>query len=120
MSGVGISFGLDRIYLVVEELNLFPETVTATSKALFINYGDKEAFYALQAIQKLRTSGIKVEFYPDNTKVAKQFQHADKRAIPYAVIIGEQEMASNSYLLKNLITGEQVSLDFENLRNALL
>ena len=120
LSGVGISFGLDRIYLVVEELNLFPETVTATSKALFINYGDKEAFYALQAIQKLRTSGIKVEFYPDNTKVAKQFQHADKRAIPYAVIIGEQEMASNSYLLKNLITGEQVSLDFENLRNALL
>lgn len=119
MSGVGISFGLDRIYLVVEELNLFPETVTATSKALFINYGDKEAFYALQAIQKLRASGIKVEFYPDNTKVAKQFQHADKRGIPYAVIIGEQEMASDSYLLKNLITGEQVSLDFENLRNAL-
>lgn len=119
MSGVGISFGLDRIYLVVEELNLFPETVTATSKALFINYGDKEAFYALQAIQKLRASGIKVEFYPDNTKVAKQFQHADKRGIPYAVIIGEQEMVSNSYLLKNLITGEQVSLDFENLRNAL-
>ncbi|SEG06323.1 histidine--tRNA ligase [Flavobacterium urumqiense] len=119
MSGVGISFGLDRIYLVVEELNLFPETVTATSKALFINYGDKEAFYALQAIQKLRASGIKVEFYPDNTKVAKQFQHADKRGIPYAVIIGEQEMASNSYLLKNLITGEQVSLNFENLRNAL-
>ncbi|MFE3848915.1 histidine--tRNA ligase [Flavobacterium sp. LB3P45] len=115
MSGVGISFGLDRIYLVVEELNLFPETVTATSKALFINYGDKEALYALQAIQKLRASGVKVELYPDNTKLAKQFQHADKRGIPYAVIIGEQEMASESYSLKNLITGEQVSLDFENL-----
>jgi histidyl-tRNA synthetase len=120
MSGVGISFGLDRIYLVIEELNLFPETVTATSKALFINYGDAEAFYGLQAIQKLRTSGIKVELYPDNTKVAKQFQHADKRGIPFAVIIGEQEMASNSYSLKNLVTGEQVSLDFENLKNTLL
>jgi histidyl-tRNA synthetase len=119
MSGVGISFGLDRIYLVIEELNLFPETVTATSKALFVNYGDKEAFYALQAIQKLRASGIKVELYPDNTKVAKQFQHADKRGIPFAVIIGEQEMASNSYSLKNLVTGEQVFIDFEGLLVAL-
>ncbi|SHN10879.1 histidine--tRNA ligase [Flavobacterium xinjiangense] len=119
MSGVGISFGLDRIYLVIEELNLFPETVTATSKALFINYGDQEAFYALQAIQKLRASGVKVELYPDNTKVAKQFQHADKRGIPFAVIIGEQEMTSNSYSLKNLVTGEQVSVDFEGLLVAL-
>ena len=120
MSGVGISFGLDRIYLVIEELNLFPETVTATSKALFINYGDTEAFYGLQAIQKLRASGIKVELYPDNAKVAKQFQHADKRGIPFAVIIGEQETATNSYSLKNLVTGEQHLLDFEGLKAALL
>lgn len=119
MSGVGISFGLDRIYLVIEELNLFPETVTATSKALFINYGDTEAFYGLQAIQKLRASGIKVELYPDNAKVAKQFQHADKRGIPFAVIVGEQEMDSNSFSLKNLVTGEQVLLDFEGLKKAL-
>ena len=119
MSGVGISFGLDRIYLVIEELNLFPETVTATSKALFINYGDTEAFYALQAIQKLRASGVKVELYPDNAKVAKQFQHADKRGIPFAVIVGEQEMESNSFLLKNLVTGEQVSHNFEGLKKAL-
>ncbi|MFM2368315.1 MAG: hypothetical protein RL619_615 [Bacteroidota bacterium] len=119
MSGVGISFGLDRIYLVIEELNLFPETVTATSKALFINYGDNEAFYGMQAIQKLRASGIKVELYPDNTKVAKQFQHADKRGIPFAVIVGEKEMESNSFSLKNLVTGEQVLLDFEGLKKAL-
>ncbi|KIA85130.1 histidine--tRNA ligase [Flavobacterium sp. AED] len=119
MSGVGISFGLDRIYLVIEELNLFPETVTATSKALFINYGDTEAFYGLQAIQKLRASGIKVELYPDNAKVAKQFQHADKRGIPFAVIVGAQEMESNSFSLKNLVTGEQVLLDFEGLKKAL-
>nr|WP_315177186.1 histidine--tRNA ligase [uncultured Flavobacterium sp.] len=120
MSGVGISFGLDRIYLVVEELNLFPETVTATSKALFINYGEKEAFYAMKAIKELRNSGVKVELYPDNAKVAKQFQHADKRGIPFAVIVGEQEMASNSFSLKNLVSGEQTSVDFESLKNALL
>jgi histidyl-tRNA synthetase len=120
MSGVGVSFGLDRIYLVVEELNLFPETVTATTKALFINYGDSEAFYAMQAIQKLRASGIKVELYPDNAKVAKQFQHADKRSIPFAVIIGENEMRSDLFALKNLVTGEQLSLDFEGLKQALL
>ncbi|MCK8141845.1 histidine--tRNA ligase [Flavobacterium sp. I-SCBP12n] len=120
MSGVGISFGLDRIYLVVEELSLFPETVTATSKALFINYGDKEAFYAMQAIQKLRALGVKVELYPENAKVGKQFQHADKRGIPYAVIIGEDEMKTNSYAIKNLVTGEQVVIDFENLKSTLL
>jgi histidyl-tRNA synthetase len=119
MSGVGISFGLDRIYLVVEELNLFPETVTATTKVLFINYGDSEAFYAMKAIQKLRLAGIKAELYPDNTKVAKQFQHADKRNIPFAVIIGKNEIVSDSFALKNLATGEQFSLDFEGLKKAL-
>ena len=120
MSGVGISFGLDRIYLVVEELNLFPETVTASSKALFINYGDAEAFYAMQAIKQLRAAGIKVELYPENLKVAKQFQHADKRNIPFAVIVGETEIASNSYSLKNLVTGEQILVDLESLKAALL
>ncbi|MEO7978176.1 histidine--tRNA ligase [Flavobacterium sp.] len=120
MSGVGISFGLDRIYLVLEELQLFPETVAATSKALFINYGDAEALYASQAIQKLRKENIKVELYPDNVKVGKQFQYADKRLIPFAVIVGDEEIAANSYSLKNLVSGEQVSVDFEGLKKALL
>ena len=119
MSGVGISFGLDRIYLVVEELNLFPETVTSTSKALFINYGEKEAFYSMKAITKLRSFGVKVELYPDNVKVGKQFQHADKRGIPFAVIVGESEMNEGKYALKNLVSGEQVLLDFEGLKLAL-
>ena len=119
MSGVGISFGLDRIYLVVEELGLFPTTVTATSQALFINYGEKEAFYAMKAIKELRQSGIKVELYPDNAKLAKQFQHADKRNIPFAVMAGDQEMNSNTYTLKNLLTGEQNSLDLEALKKVL-
>jgi histidyl-tRNA synthetase len=120
MSGVGISFGLDRIYLIIEELGLFPETVTSTSKALFINYGTKEAFYAMKAIAKLRSFGIKVELYPDNVKVGKQFQHADKRGIPYAVIVGETEMNEGKFALKNLLSGEQVLLDFETLKAALL
>lgn len=119
MSGVGISFGLDRIYLVLEELGLFPETVTATTKALFINYGNQESLYAMEAISNLRRSGIKVELYPDAIKIAKQFQHADKRGIPFAVIAGQSEMEQNCFGLKNLKTGEQVKLDFEGLKNAL-
>jgi histidyl-tRNA synthetase len=119
MSGVGISFGLDRIYLVLEELGLFPETVTATTKALFINYGNKESLYAMEAISKLRKSGIKVELYPDATKIAKQFQHADKRGIPFAVIAGQSELERMEYGLKNLQTGEQKALRFEELKNAL-
>ena len=115
MSGVGISFGLDRIYLVIEELGLFPETVTATTKALFINYGEQEAFYAMKAIAKLRGLGLKVELYPDTVKVGKQFQHADKRGIPYAVIVGETEMNEGKFALKNLDSGEQVLLDIDGL-----
>ncbi len=120
MSGVGISFGLDRIYLVVEELNLFPETVTSTSKALFINYGEKEAFYSMKAIIQLRNFGIKVELYPDNVKVGKQFQYADKSGIPYAVIAGETEMKDDKFSLKNLNSGEQVLLDFAQLKTVLI
>ena len=119
ISGVGISFGLDRIYLVVEELNLFPETVVASSKALFVNYGEKEAFYALEAITKLRASNIKVELYPDNVKVGKQFMYADKRQIPFAVIVGETEMKEGKFALKNLVSGEQVLVDFDELRKRL-
>ncbi len=119
VSGVGISFGLDRIYLVLEELNLFPETVVASSKALFVNYGEKEAFYALEAITKLRASNIKVELYPDSVKVGKQFMYADKRQIPFAVIVGETEMNEGKYALKNLVSGEQVLVDFDELRKRL-
>ena len=119
MSGVGISFGLDRIYLVIEELDLFPKTVTTTSKALFINYGEKEAFYSMKAIKKLREFGIKVELYPDAIKVGKQFMHADKRAIKYAIIVGETEMNEGKFALKNLVSGEQVTLNFEELKSTL-
>ncbi|KGO89582.1 histidine--tRNA ligase [Flavobacterium suncheonense] len=119
MSGVGISFGLDRIYLVLEELNLFPETVTSTSKALFLNFGDAEALYCMKAITQLRRAGIKVELYPDNTKIGKQFQHADKRGIPYAVIVGGDEMANNQFALKDLASGEQKKVSLEELKEIL-
>jgi histidyl-tRNA synthetase len=119
MSGVGISFGLDRIYLVIEELGLFPETVTSTTTALFINYGDTEALYAMQAITKLRKAGIRAELYPDNAKAGKQFQYADRRKIPFAVICGETEMKDKKYALKNLASGEQELLNFDALKDLL-
>ena len=119
MSGVGISFGLDRIYLVLEELQLFPETVAATSKALFINYGDAEALYASQAIQKLRQENIKVELYPDKAKMDKQFKYAEKRAIPFAVMIGNNEMETKTFSVKNLLSGEKLTVDFDGLKDVL-
>jgi len=119
MSGVGISFGLDRIYLVLEELNLFPETVTSTSKALFLNFGEKEALYAMKAIMQLRKAGIKVEMYPDNAKIGKQFQHADKRGIPFAVVVGEEEIANQQYALKDLASGEQKKVSLDELKELL-
>ncbi len=115
MSGVGISFGLDRIYLVLEQLNLFPETVTESTKVLFVNFGNNEALYALQGVTALRRAGIKAEMYPDAAKIAKQFQHADKRAIPYVVLAGAGEMEGNVYILKNLATGQQEPLDINAL-----
>ena len=119
LSGVGISFGLDRIYLVLEELGLFPDDVIATSKVLFLNYGEQEALYAMKAIRDLRAAGIKAELYPDNSKVSKQIQHADKRQIPYVVIVGDEEMNAGLYALKNLSSGEQLVLPFEQLLHLL-
>lgn len=114
-SGVGISFGLDRIYLVLEELGLFPATVTEATRALFINFGNKEALYAMKAINELRRSGIKVELYPDAAKIGKQFQHADKRGIPFAVLTGDAEMENNTFTLKNLASGTQESVSLAEL-----
>lgn len=115
ISGVGISFGLDRIYLVLEELGLFPQDVTETSKAMFANFGNNEALYSLKAIKTLRENGIKTEIYPDNTKLGKQFQYADKRGIPFVVITGEEEIKNGTFNLKNLSSGEQISVSLEGL-----
>ena len=115
MSGVGISFGLDRIYLVLEELNLFPDTATANTKVLFINFGETEALYAMKAITKLRQQGISAELYPDAAKMGKQMSYADKRNIPFTVLAGASEMDASQYTLKNMKSGEQISLDYEGL-----
>lgn len=119
MSGVGISFGLDRIYLVMEELKLFPETASEATRALFINFGDKEAMYAMQAITKLRLQGIKVELYPDSAKMGKQMGYADRRNIPFTVLAGESEMQKEIFTLKDMQSGDQKSLDFEALKTQL-
>lgn len=110
MSGVGISFGLDRIYLVLEELNLFPKQVSATTQVLFLNFGEKEALYAMKAISALRTKNISAELYPDAAKFKKQMSYADKRDIPFVVLAGDNEMDSQTFTLKDMSTGEQQTL----------
>lgn len=111
MSGVGISFGLDRIYLVLEELNLFPETVTSSVRFFFINYGEESAFQALQIIKILREKGIKTEMYPDAAKIDKQFKHAERKGIPFVV----KEISGQHLTVKNIATGEQQQLTLDAL-----
>ncbi|MDC3229021.1 histidine--tRNA ligase [Flavobacteriaceae bacterium] len=115
MSGVGISFGLDRIYLVLEELNLFPPAVLANTKVLFINFGDKESLYAMQAMATLRKNNIACELYPDSTKMGKQMSYADKRSIPFVILAGEKEINSQSFTLKNMKSGEQSECSIQQL-----
>ncbi|MDT0644754.1 histidine--tRNA ligase [Zunongwangia sp. F363] len=119
ISGVGISFGLDRIFLVLEELNLFPPTVTESTKVLFINFGDKEALYALKAVQKLRRNNITAELYPESSKMKKQMNHANKREIPFVVLAGDEEMEQQRFTLKNMKSGEQFSVTPDELLTRL-
>lgn len=115
LSGVGISFGLDRIYLVVEELNLFPESIQNSLDVLFINFGENEADKAMELVMKLRGKGVRCEVYPDASKIKKQMQYADKKAVKFVVIIGEEELNSGKVTLKNMESGEQSTLSFEEL-----
>ena len=119
VSGVGISFGLDRIYLVLEELNLFPETVSANTQVLFINFGNDESLYAMKAITKLRQAGINAELYPDAAKMGKQMGYADKRDIKFTILAGSSEISEEKFTLKNMKSGEQQHLDFEGLLRTL-
>ena len=114
-SGVGISFGLDRIYLVLEELGLFGEDVVKGPRALFANFGEEEARYALKAIQSLRDQGIRSELYPDAAKMKKQMAYADRRAIPFVVLAGAKEIEEGRFTLKDMGSGEQVSCNQEEL-----
>ncbi len=115
MSGVGISFGLDRIYLVLDELGLFPETVTTATKVMFLNFGETQSFEVMQTIQKLRAANIKSEMYPDAAKIDKQFKYAERRGIPFVV----KEISNGLFTLKNITSGEQVQVDFSTLSTTL-
>ena len=115
LSGVGISFGADRIYDVLNQLDLYPQDSVRGTQLLFINFGDKETAYCLPIINKVRAQGIRAEIYPDAAKMKKQMSYANAKQIPYVVLAGENEMNEGKVTLKNMETGEQKSLTTEEL-----
>jgi histidyl-tRNA synthetase len=115
LSGVGISFGIDRIYDVMEELNLFPKEAIQFTKVLIVHMEEESMKYGMRIAQSLRFNNIPTEIYPEISKVKKQLDYANKKQIPFAVIIGQDEMAAGKVALKNLITGDQESLDLHAL-----
>ncbi|MBR5477279.1 MAG: histidine--tRNA ligase [Bacteroidaceae bacterium] len=119
MSGVGISFGADRIYDVMNQLELYPQEAMHTTKVMFVNFGEKEAMHSLQIIGQLRKAGISAELFPSNDKMKKQMGYANNKAIPFVAIIGEQEMNDGTVALKNMATGEQQCVKAEELKNIL-
>lgn len=115
VSGVGISFGADRIYDVLCELNLYPENLQSTTQLLFATFGEQELLYALRWAKALREKGISVEVYPEPTKMKKQMGYADSKKIPFVAIVGSDEMAAGKVMLKNMTTGEQQLATLEEL-----
>jgi len=115
VGGVGISFGLDRIYLVLEELNLFPTTIASVPKVFFVNFGDREAQNALRLIQQLRAAGISAELYPSSAKMQKQMKYANNRNYPYVVLLGEQELSNKTSVVKNMESGDQQEINQDEL-----
>lgn len=107
VSGVGISFGLDRIYLVLEELGLFPEAIDQSLEVLCLNFGQKESLAALKLTTQLRKNGIKADIYPSDAKLNKQFKYANNRNVPYVVLLGEEELNTGSFVVKHMKSGEQ-------------
>ena len=119
MSGIGISFGLDRIYMVLEAMDLFPVHVMENTRVMFVNFGDVEAAYAMRALSDLRDAGISCELYPDAAKMGKQMAYADKRGIPFVVMAGSQEIQESNYTVKCLSDGEQKTVTLGELIDAL-
>ncbi|MBP8061056.1 MAG: ATP phosphoribosyltransferase regulatory subunit, partial [Cloacibacterium sp.] len=115
--GIGISFGLDRIYLVIEELNLFPQNSERKIEYLFANYGEKEAAEAMKILAKLREKGIAAEIYPESAKLKKQFTYAEKKGIENLIFLGEQELSEGNITIKNLTSGEQKTMKIEEFLN---
>lgn len=119
ISGVGVSFGADRIYDVLQQTNRFPEGDTTACSVLFANFGGKAVQPALEFVRKLRSAGISSEIYPDNAKLKKQLDYANRRNIPYVVLAGEEELSEGKVTLKNMTTGEQKKVAVEELADVL-
>ncbi|WP_455628819.1 histidine--tRNA ligase [Parabacteroides chinchillae] len=115
VSGVGISFGADRIFDVLNQLDLYPADSLQTTQLLFVNFGEKEEAYLFPLVAKVRAAGIRTELYPESAKMKKQMGYADTKKIPFVAIIGETEMAENKINLKNMITGEQTLVTIDEL-----
>ena len=116
---MGVSFGADRIYDVMEELNLFPENATSYTKLLITHFEEKAFKYALPLLQKLRDAEIAVELYPNLSKMQKQMKYANDKKIPYVIVIGEEEMNTGILSFKNMESGEQQKLTIEQIINTL-
>jgi histidyl-tRNA synthetase len=115
VSGVGISFGADRIYDVLNTLDLYPKEAVNSTQVLFINFGEKETAYCLPIISKIRIAGIRAEIYPDNAKMKKQMAYANAKQVPYVVLAGENEISEGKVTLKNMETGEQKLVNTQEL-----
>lgn len=115
LSGVGISFGADRIYDCLEQLKLFPEELSSQTDVLFINFGEKESLFAQKTARILRKKGVKAEVYPDNAKLKKQMNYANDRHIRFVILAGEEEIRQNKVSLKDMLTGEQQSIAVEEI-----
>ncbi|SHJ51298.1 histidyl-tRNA synthetase [Reichenbachiella agariperforans] len=115
MSGVGISFGVDRIYDVLEELDLYPETHASSLQVMIANFGSETTAPGITLMNALRALDINTELYPDNAKMKKQMTYANNKGVPYVVVIGSEEIANETYALKNMVTGEQESLKMNDL-----
>ncbi len=115
VSGVGISFGADRIFDVLNQLDLYPKDALQTTQLLFVNFGEKEEAYLLPLVAQVRAAGIRTELYPESAKMKKQMSYADTKKIPYVAIVGETEMAEGKINVKNMITGEQQLLTLDEL-----
>lgn len=115
LSGVGFSFGVDRIYDAMEELQLFPKEAQVSSKVLVCHLDQESLLYGTRVLSKLRAAGISSEIYPDNAKIKKQLDYANKKMIPFSIVIGSDEMSSGALALKNLETGEQQKLTVEQI-----
>lgn len=119
VSGVGISFGADRIFDVLNQLELYPKEAVNSTKVMFVNFGDKETEYVLPVLADIRTKGINAEIYPDSAKMKKQMNYANDKHIPFVALAGENEMNENKFTLKNMITGEQSLVTAEELYSAV-